>query len=227
VKVGVIAYTYETAIVDGGRTMNGSAMSAETRALINSYSPGNNADLARIQASIAGAKADGAQVIVCYFHWGNEYERRPNDVQRQTAQFAADNGADIIFASHPHVVQPMEAIVSGTRQVPVFWSMGNYVSNQREETVQDKYTEQGIIAQMDLTYNVEEQKISNMTMSYTPFWVDKYKDGGRTMYAVVPLTEGFESNPSLLISGHTAKAAGALSDLTGLLGDAINIGMGE
>ena len=45
------------------------------------------------------ARADGAEIIVVYYHWGNEYQREPNDFQIEMAQRTADMGADIIFAS--------------------------------------------------------------------------------------------------------------------------------
>ncbi|MDR0853886.1 MAG: CapA family protein [Clostridiales Family XIII bacterium] len=226
VKVGVVSYTYETIRVDGQRTMNGSFMSEEAKSMINSYNPDEAADDAEIVKSIEGAKADGAEIVVCYFHWGNEYERQANDTQRRTAQLAVDNGADLIFASHPHVLQPMELLLhsdgasdnAASHAVPVFWSMGNYISNQRQETLENHYTEQGIIAQVNLTYEPAGSKISEIEAVYTPLWVDKYDDG-RKIFAVIPLIDGFQSNPSLQISGNAGRAENALAEIRELLGE--------
>ena len=219
IKVGVVAYTYETSMLDGSRTMNGTYMSDEAKTHLNSYIPGNAEDEAQITKSIADARADGAQVVVCYLHWGEEYQRQENSSQRATAQVAADGGADIIFGSHPHVPQPMELLKSGEREVPVFWSMGNYISNQRAETLDNKYTEQGIIANVDLTYDPVQAKITELIMSYTPLWVDKYHDGYRHIYAVVPLVGDFMENPTLQASGNGYRAESALQDLNNLLGE--------
>ncbi len=45
--------------------------------------------------------------------------------------------SDIIIGSHPHVVEPIETIIStdGKNECVVVYSLGNYISNQRRETV--------------------------------------------------------------------------------------------
>ena len=220
VKIGIVAYTYETPFIDGFRTMNTRPFSEEAKSLINSYNPEEEADNEGIIKSIDGAKQDGAEIVICYFHWGKEYVRSQNKVQRETAQIAADNGADIIFASHPHVLQPMEMIDTTDKQVPVFWSMGNYISNQRAETTHNRHTEQSIIAQINLTYNARESSISQLEMTYVPLWIDKYDDGSRSIFSTIPLVPGFEENPTLRASGHVDRAMEALTEITALLGEA-------
>jgi hypothetical protein len=76
----------------------------------------------------------------------------------ETANF----GADMIFASHPHVIQGVEMLtVEGTgRKVPVFYSLGNFISNQRAETLNNRYTEQEIIAEVRLEYIGAQRKSS-------------------------------------------------------------------
>lgn len=76
----------------------------------------------------AEAQADFTAVFV---HWGEEGQTRPTQSQRDWAQFMADNGADLIIGSHPHVLQPLETVTSSSgREVPVFYSLGNFVSHQ-------------------------------------------------------------------------------------------------
>jgi poly-gamma-glutamate synthesis protein (capsule biosynthesis protein) len=227
VKVGVVAYTYETTGGSGSRTINGNPLSEETRALINSYSPARmDEDMQAVRASIDGARADGAELVVCYFHWGEEYQRQPNDAQRRAAEYAVSFGADIIFASHPHVLQPFEFLSDENgRQVPVFWSMGNFVSNQRVETLDNRYTEQGIMAKVNLTLDGESRDIVAMQMSYIPTWVERWRSSAGTYnYTIVPLTEGFESNPDVVAASGTARAQQALSDITSLLGPVEGVG---
>ncbi len=85
-------------------------------------------DEVRADLEQAEAQADFTAVFV---HWGEEGQTRPTQSQRDWAQFMADNGADLIIGSHPHVLQPLETVTSSSgREVPVFYSLGNFVSHQ-------------------------------------------------------------------------------------------------
>lgn len=76
------------------------------------------------------AKENGADIIIACPHWGREYELTHSPQQERWAEFLAVNGADIIIGSHPHVVQDKSHIVcSDGREVPVYYSTGNAVSN--------------------------------------------------------------------------------------------------
>ena len=66
----------------------------------------NPIDTVRIAADLAAVEHDGVDCVIACMHWGNEYERRPNKVQRQLAGFLRRHGVDLIVGSHPHVVQP-------------------------------------------------------------------------------------------------------------------------
>lgn len=75
-------------------------------------------------------------VIVCP-HWGSEYVLEQTAVQEEWAQFFAENGADLILGTHPHVIEPVEWILSenetakdmasGTGTL-VYYSLGNFVN---------------------------------------------------------------------------------------------------
>ena len=128
-------------------------------------------------------------------------------------------GADIIFASHPHVLQQAEYLEpeGSDRKVPVFYSMGNFISNQRTETLGNRYTEQGLMAQVDLTWS-EKDGITEIRMGGIPTWVDKYYSEGKQVYEIIPLSEGLEENEALEVSGHLSRAEQALEDANGILG---------
>lgn len=74
-----------------------------------------------------------ADIVVLGLHFGNEYERLPNQAQKDLVQFVADEGADVILGHHPHVLQPIEW-VSGKDGDPtlVIYSLGNFLSGQDE-----------------------------------------------------------------------------------------------
>lgn len=64
--------------------------------------------------------------VVVNIHWGTEYELGSTKVQRDIAYSLVDNGADVIFGHHPHVIEPVE-IYKGKA---IFYSLGNFVFDQ-------------------------------------------------------------------------------------------------
>lgn len=85
-----------------------------------------------IRLGIERAKSLSPDVIIALFHWGNEYHFKPNIHQKNAADWAFTNGADLIVGTHPHVLQPVEVrIESDDRVKAVAWSLGNFVSFQR------------------------------------------------------------------------------------------------
>lgn len=222
VTFAIMAYTYETPSYNGQTTINGNVLDAKADPLINHFNYDTlDADLQQLSDDIQQARSEGAEIVICYFHWGEEYQRSPNDWQQSIARRAAEMGADIIFASHPHVLQGMELIEmqSTGKKIPVFYSMGNFISNQREETLDNRYTEQGIIATVNLSYMKSTGQILTISQEVMPTWVDKYEAGGKPVYTIVPLDGSLESNPSLLTSGHVNRAKQALSDIQSLFAD--------
>ncbi|WP_233569735.1 CapA family protein [Falsibacillus albus] len=72
-----------------------------------------------------------AEVVVLSIHWGNEYVRKPNEIQKKLAKDLANAGADIIFGHHPHVLEPIEKIkCTDDRNAVVVYSLGNFLSGQ-------------------------------------------------------------------------------------------------
>lgn len=222
VKIGLVAYFYETSMVNGRTTINGNYVSDEDLSLLNTFNYTTlEDDLPRIEQSIKDAKANGAELVVCYFHWGEEYQRSPNDYQLHMARKAVEFGADILFASHPHVLQGMEFLTNEQtgNQVPVFYSMGNFISNQRAETLDNRYTEQGMIAEVELEYMKSTKEILSIKMGAVPTWVDKYTRKGKDIYTIIPLDNDMSTNPDLKASGHLSRATQALGDIKTLLGE--------
>lgn len=221
VTIGTVSYTYETPKVNGKRTLNGNAIPKAAFSMIDSFSyTSMEEDLLKIKESIDQARKAGAEVIICYFHWGEEYQRSPNEWQKSMAKAVAAMGVDIIFASHPHVLQPAEKLINPEtgKETAVFYSMGNFISNQRTETLNNRYTEQGVIAQVSLSIMKRTGKISDMTMGIQPVWVDRYKTA-KMNYAIIPLDVALSANPTLSKSGHLRRAEQALADIVKLFGE--------
>ena len=90
----------------------------------------NRIDHEDIEKAFERARERGADYIIALPHWGNEYELQHSAGQEKLAGELARLGADAIVGSHPHVVQDSTAIVTEDgRRVPVFYSVGNAVSN--------------------------------------------------------------------------------------------------
>ncbi|MBQ0080513.1 MAG: CapA family protein [Alistipes sp.] len=98
-----------------------------------------------IAEAICSAKEQGADIIVALPHWGNEYELSHSKAQREIAEFFIAKGVDAVIGSHPHVIQDIEYICDK----PVFYSLGNAVSNMRRE-----YTQLGMMVTLKIRRNL-------------------------------------------------------------------------
>ena len=89
-------------------------------------------DEEKIKSDIKFAKQN-ADFVVVLPHWGVEYSHKISKAQKTKANFLANSGADLIIGTHPHVIQPLEFIITDdNRSVPCFYSLGNFISNQEE-----------------------------------------------------------------------------------------------
>jgi poly-gamma-glutamate synthesis protein (capsule biosynthesis protein) len=67
--------------------------------------------------------AAASDIVVVMIHWGVELDPRPRAYEVRQAHRMIDAGADVIFGSHPHRLQPVE----NYRGRPIFYSLGNLV----------------------------------------------------------------------------------------------------
>ena len=92
----------------------------------------NTVDEEKIKKDLAIAE-ENAEFTIVFMHWGTEYSLTENDFQRNLALLMCENGADLIMGSHPHVIEPVEWVESENgNKTLVFYSLGNYVSRQKE-----------------------------------------------------------------------------------------------
>lgn len=76
----------------------------------------------QLKDNIAKVQADGAQLIVVIFHWGNETETVPDSNQTTLGRMAIDLGADLVCGHHPHVLQGIETYKGKN----IVYSLGNF-----------------------------------------------------------------------------------------------------
>ncbi|MDV4150202.1 CapA family protein [Clostridium sp. AL.422] len=191
IKVGIISYSYAMTAEGGVRGLNGTPISSEVYPLMNTFREDSlEDDFSAMKEEIDKMKSDGAEVIIFYMHWGDEYELEPNETQLEIAKFLANNGVDIVFATHPHSLQPIDVIKSddGLKEMPVIYSMGNFLSSQRTERIENPYTEDGVIVFVKINKDEDTGEIKVEYPTYLPTWVNWYGKDGKLFYEVVPAT---------------------------------------
>jgi poly-gamma-glutamate synthesis protein (capsule biosynthesis protein) len=142
-----------------------------------------------LKQSFIKAKQHQSDYIIAYLHWGNEYERKASVKQQNLAKFCANNGVDFIIGSHPHVLQPFEIIQSDNgKDVPVFYSLGNFISNQR-----DRYKDGGGL--LELNFFKIENEFGLHSVGFTPTWTYKGRFEDKFQYYIVPVSL-WENNTS-------------------------------
>jgi poly-gamma-glutamate capsule biosynthesis protein CapA/YwtB (metallophosphatase superfamily) len=131
------------------------------------------------------AKADSEKVDykIAIMHWGKEYELQPNKEQLDMARFLVKHGCNAIIGSHPHVVQTFENLTKDTtdsaQNVPVFYSLGNFVSNQRMRS-----TDGGVMFSLTIE---KHNKTCTIGYDYQPYWVYRGYLNKKYQYYVLPL----------------------------------------
>ena len=92
----------------------------------------NTVDEEKIIRDLTYAESN-ADFTIVFMHWGVEYHFKESAEQTDLATLMCEYGADLIMGSHPHVIQPVKWIEAenGNRTL-VFYSLGNYVSRQKE-----------------------------------------------------------------------------------------------
>ena len=83
-------------------------------------------------------------LVIVAIHFGEEYKSIPNQRQRDIATFLANNGANIIIGTHPHVIEPVEWIGKSF----VAYSLGNFISSQSREGEYERLI--GMILSIDI-----------------------------------------------------------------------------
>ena len=196
----MICYTYETNADPDKVDLNGGAdFKDNEKNLINVFMKKDVATFSQnLERDIANMRADGAEAIVLYIHWGEEYQIKQNAQQTAMAQAACDLGVDVIVGGHPHVIQPIDLLTSTTdenHKTVCLYSTGNALSNQRREHMNLKtgHTEDGIFFTFSFAkYSDGTVRLENVDV--LPLWINLYYSSAtkRNVYDILPLDSGVE-----------------------------------
>ena len=166
IKVALLAYSYG---------FNGIEQSISQEDY-NRYLSDLNED--KMKAEIERAEKE-ADITVIMPQMGVEYRLEPTDEQVKLYHKMIDWGADIIFGGHPHVVEPSEVVKKDGQQKLIIYSMGNFISNQRIETMDGvdsaEWTERGVL--MDVTLEKKNGQTTIKTAQAHPTWVNRTPKG--------------------------------------------------
>ncbi|HZK18448.1 MAG TPA: CapA family protein, partial [Clostridia bacterium] len=143
-------------------------------------------DEEQIEHEIMELKDENVDLIIACIHFGEEYQREPNEYQIRLVDKLFALGTDVILGNHAHVIQPMEKRnIEGTENTGfVIYSLGNFISNQRW-----RYSDSGLILNFYLEKNFETGKTELIDVDYVPTWVHTYTKSGRIHYRVLPVYE--------------------------------------
>ena len=166
IKVALLAYSYG---------FNGIEQSISQEDY-NRYLSDLNED--KMKAEIERAEKE-ADITVIMPQMGVEYRIEPTEEQKVLYHKMIEWGADIIFGGHPHVVEPSETVEKDGEKKLIIYSMGNFISNQRIETMTGvdnaKWTERGVL--MDVTVKKKGGKTTIDTAKAHPTWVNRTPKG--------------------------------------------------
>lgn len=105
IKIAILNYTYGT---------NGISLPSDMPFAVDML------EKEKVAADLGKARELADFVVVCP-HWGTEYVLNATKEQEDWAQFLAENGADLILGTHPHVIEP------------IMWVAGREAENSGQE----------------------------------------------------------------------------------------------
>ncbi|MPM39473.1 hypothetical protein SDC9_86106 [bioreactor metagenome] len=204
IKVGITSYSYGD-VKNDNKYLNGIKISEDWENKMNIF---DSSDMDKAFETISSTtdKMKDSDIQVVIIHWGIEYARNETDFQKQLAQKLCDDGVDIIIGSHPHVVEPVETITSsdGKNKTLVIYSLGNYISNQRRETV-GAYSEDGLMVNIDISKKSNEKEAKVEKVTCIPTWVNKYNNGYKNVYEIVPIEDESDLNSITSLNKYNVK----------------------
>ncbi len=76
---------------------------------------------------------ENSDIVIPILHIGTEYVYTPTNYHKKYVNLCIDNGATVVLCAHPHVLEPVEVVVTeeGNKGL-VYYSLGNFISNQKQ-----------------------------------------------------------------------------------------------
>jgi poly-gamma-glutamate synthesis protein (capsule biosynthesis protein) len=176
-RIAILAFTFST---------NGIPVPQGREYLVNMLTE------SKLTGDLAKARALAPDLIVVLPHMGNEYEEYTRDVFLGWMDKALYHGADLVLASHPHVLQPMlmrelTDIDGVTRKGFIMPSLGNFISCQFTEP-----REISVILKIDISQTADERPVIEQ-VRFVPTWVQYRLSTGQIRIRVLPVWDALQS----------------------------------
>jgi len=165
IRIAFLNYTYDT---------NGLPVHAPNRVNLN--------DSNQIISDLLHTQLYKPDIIIAQMHWGEEYHNTPSPGQKKLARLLLQHGVRIIIGHHPHVVQPLVVEKEdGLIRNAVYYSMGNFISNQ-----QRMHTDGGMLAEIVISRKDASSPVMIESCDYSFVWVQKVSRDGRMRFLLIP-----------------------------------------
>ena len=176
-------------------------LTTESGLVVGLYADSFTFTVADIQKNVQALKDQGAEIIICAFHWGNEGSYRPTADQQKFGKAAIDAGADIVWGHHPHVLQKIEAYGDGV----IYYSLGNFSfgGNNFPRDLDSAIIQQEVIRDIDGTVRLGEMTIIPISITslsaQNNFQPTPCEEGSERYDRVLSKLDGSFSGPDLKV----------------------------
>lgn len=166
IKIALLAYAY------GFNGLEAGLSPEEYEAVLSDL------DEKKMEAEIKRAEQE-ADLTIVMPQMGEEYRLEPTEEQIELYHKMVDWGADLVFGGHPHVPEPTETLEKDGESKFIIYSMGNFISNQRIESLDGllnaEWTERGVL--MDVEVKKKGDKTQITSVKAHPTWVSRVDKG--------------------------------------------------
>ena len=177
-------------------------VTTESGLVIGLYADSFDLDAKDIEKNVKFLREQGAEIVICAFHWGTEGSYRPTGSQKQFARAAIDAGADIVYGHHPHVLQPIEEYNGGY----ICYSLGNFSfgGNHFPRDLDSALVQLTVIRDENGEISLGELTLIPLSISSIPrqnnFQPTPYKEGTAEYDRAMSKLDGTFTGPDLVVN---------------------------
>ena len=159
------------------------------------------ADMDDLKEEVARLREQGAEIVIGAFHWGVEGAYRPIAEQERVAHEAIDAGIDIIYGSHPHVLQKIEKYGDGI----IYYSLGNFSfgGHQWPRDLDSVVLQQRVIRDSDGTVRLGDTTLIPVSITSSApsnnYQPTPYEEGSEGYNRVLSKLDGSWTGPNLSV----------------------------
>ena len=150
----------------------------------------NDIDKEGITAILKNVAAEKPDITVALLHWGSEYNDVISETQEDIVSLMQKQGVDIIFGTHPHLLQKVE--FDKTAGTLVAYSLGDFFGDAVQAG-----TNYSIILDVEITKDSEAGTTKVTDFSYTPIYTltnAEAADGKRRVVRIDSAMDAYTNN---------------------------------